>query len=105
MIQGGIFRDDVLGQKSTPGDSQPSVNSELHQSPTGPVKSLQLKRRKHKLHCEVDVGEMRCAFGVNVRFLALRGGEDERSPSIQGAHPRHTGGLDHPHQPFTPSAC
>lgn len=103
MIQWGIFRDDVLGQKVLQEDSQPSVNSKLHQSPTGPVTSLQLE--ECKFHCGIHAEEMRCVFCVNVCIFALRGGEDERSPSLQGAHLDRRGGLNHLQHPSTPSTC
>ena len=73
-------------KKGTPRDSQPSVNSKLHRSPTGPVTSLQLEKCKHRFYCGIHAEEMGYAFCVNVCILALQGGEDERSLSIQGAH-------------------
>lgn len=66
MIQGSIFRNAFLGQKSNLRDSQPSVNSKLHQSPTGPVTSLQRDECKHKFHCGAHAKEIRCVFCIQV---------------------------------------
>lgn len=96
-----IFKRQCYGPKCSLRDSQPSVNSKHHQSPTGPVTSVQLEECKHELHCGAHVEEMRCVFCVNVCILALRGGEDERSLSVQGAHLCRRGSQSPPTPPST----
>lgn len=99
-------------KKSNLGDSQPSVNSELHQAPTGPVTSLQRDKCKHKFHCGAHAEEMRCVLCVWVCISLLCREERTRGHNVYRRSTARWTGVSitshnnplHTHT-YTPSTC